>query len=424
MTEVLRDFKKYLVIPHNLTTILLMSMLSVILNLYVALKILALTGSPAKQSFAVFVYNILYFLTSLIWKTMTLDKELLKKSFSFALIGLCISSIVLSIVSSFKTILLLFSLFSIMLAVFVPLSIGVLSNRLKRESEISLKWNYFNSLGSMFGFLLAGLLVYKIDLHFLIFSLVFLLIFSGYKIGKEIDVDAPKVLTSPLPQHNMYHIIVETFDKFMDIKKDVFYLKMFIRKLNINLKRRYSLTQIGILLFFIGVGLFFTPLPSLLTLIGLGRRDIYLLYAAFHLFSIIGFKALVKFPLRYENMYDLLWINTAIRAFVFLLPAIMFFGHISPTIALVSFVIASVGFTWAFIGTTMLGILLYIPPPYERARAASAFNTIYSLGTVLGSLITTVVVARLGLGVTYILGSLFMLLSLFLFIKAKSAFLS
>jgi hypothetical protein len=128
-------------------------------------------------------------------------------------------------------------------------------------------------------------------------------------------MEIPKILTGPLPHHHSFHIntddVVDKLtteslalqggEEVSNIKYDVFYLRLFLKRLSINIKRRYFLTLLGIFVFFIAVGLFFTPLPSMLILTGLTKKEIYIEYAFFNLFSIIGYQFISSLNLTFEK---------------------------------------------------------------------------------------------------------------------------
>lgn len=404
--------------------VIVLSMVSVVFNLYVSLRVLDITNSPGKQTLVLFAYNTGYTLMSYAWRRLELSGDSVKKLFVLLSIALVPIVALVSVSQSFSIILACFTLFSFLLAVLNPLTLSLISKKTKRESEISLKYNYYNSLGSTIGYVLAGVFAGIINLGFLILLLIIIFLVSVASVKKEVEVGLPKVLTGPLPHHHSFHISIDIFDKLMDIKYDVFYIRLFLRKLSLNLKRRYFLTLLGIFVFFIGVGLFFTPLPSMLVLTGLTKREVYIEYAFFNLFSIIGYQSIGSLNLTFEKMYNVLSIATLVRCILFLSPSLLFIGLVEPNLWFITTVIILVGYTWAFLGTTMLGILLYLVPHHEKARAASSFNAISSFGTVIGSLLSTVIVTNYGVGHSYILSGLIAIVALMLFIKARSAILS
>lgn len=404
--------------------VIFLSMLSVIINLFVSLKVIDITGSPTKQSFALFIYNIVYTFMSFSWRKINVSKKTINLLFLFLILILGLSSILLSFSNSYYLVLVAFAIFASSLSILNPLTISLISRRVKRESEISLKYNYYNSLGSTIGYLLAGMFVGIINLNYLLLFLVLVVLMNGLSLKGKLDYDTPKILTGPLPHHHSFQVIIDIFDKVIDVKYDVFYLRLFLRKLSLNLKRRYFLTELGIFVFFIGVGLFFTPLPSMLLLAGLSKRDIYLEYAFFNLFSVIGFQSLGYLNLTFEKMYGILSIATFARCVLFTMPVLIFLGFVEANLWFITALMILVGYTWAFLGFTMLGILLYLVPHSEKARAASSFNAITSMGTVIGSLLATLIVSELGIGYSYLFSGLFATIALALFLKARSAILS
>jgi predicted MFS family arabinose efflux permease len=179
-----------------------------------------------------------------------------------------------------------------------------------------------------------------------------------------------------------------------------------------------------IFVFFIAVGLFFTPLPSMLILTGLTKKEIYIEYAFFNSFSIIGYQSISSLNLTFEKMYSVLSLATLARCILFVLPSLLSIGLVEPNLWFIKTIMILVGYTWAFLGITMLGILLSLVPDNDRARAASSFNALSSLGTVIGSLLSTLIVTRYSVGYAYIASGIIATIALMLFIKARSAILS
>jgi len=56
-------------------------MISVVFNLYVSLRILDITGSPAEQTLALFAYNAGYTFMSFIWRHVELGDRFIKALF-------------------------------------------------------------------------------------------------------------------------------------------------------------------------------------------------------------------------------------------------------------------------------------------------------------------------------------------------------
>ena len=403
---------------------IVLSMISVVFNLYVSLRILDITGLPAKQTFALFAYNAGYTFMSFIWRHVELGNRFIKALFVLLSGTLIPIFAFVSFSENFYVILVSFVLFSFSLAVLNPLTVNLISRRVRRESEISLKYNYYNSLGSTIGYLLAGAFTGVINLGFLILALAVVFLVNVISIRGEVEYGVPKILTGPLPHHHSFHINIDVVDKLIHIRYDVFYLRLFLRRLSINIKRRHFLTLLGIFVFFIAVGLFFTPLPSMLILTGLTKKEIYIEYAFFNLFSIIGYQSISSLNLTFEKMYSVLSLATLARCILFVLPSLLSIGLVERNLWFMTTIMILVGYTWAFLGTTMLGILLSLVPHNDRARAASSFNALSSLGTVIGSLLSTLIVTKYSVGYAYIASGIMATIALMLFIKARSAILS
>jgi MFS family permease len=418
-----KRYLKQIVSSTSFLTIVL-SMISVVFNLYVSLRILDITGSPAKQTLALFAYNAGYTFMSFIWRHVELGNRFIKALFVLLSGTLIPIFAFVSFSENFYVILVSFVLFSFSLAILNPLTVNLISRRVKRESEISLKYNYYNSLGSTIGYLLAGAFTGVINLGFLILILAVVFLVNVISIRGEVEYGVPKILTGPLPHHHSFHINIDVVDKLIHIRYDVFYLRLFLRRLSINIKRRHFLTLLGIFVFFIAVGLFFTPLPSMLILTGLTKKEIYIEYAFFNLFSIIGYQSISSLNLTFEKMYSVLSLATLARCILFVLPSLLFIGLVEPNLWFITTIMILVGYTWAFLGTTMLGILLSLVPHNDRARAASSLNALSSLGTVIGSLLSTLIVTKYSVGYAYIASGIIAMIALMLFIKARSAILS
>lgn len=404
--------------------VVFLSMLTVITSLMVSLRVLDLTGSPAKQSLAIFAYNTSYTLTSLLLRRIEPDGKLIRKIYTAVVVATLPLVALFSLSNNYYIILGAFTFFASMISILNPLAVGMISRRTKKDSEISVKYNYYNSLGSTIGYLLAGILSGIADLSYLIITLGLVVLVTGLGTRREIELGVPRVLTSPLPHQHTLHVSLDIIDKVIDLRHDIFYLRLFLRKLSLNLKRRYFLTQLGIFIFFIAVGLFFTPLPSTLSMAGLSKREVYLEYAVFNLFSVVGFQSIASLNLTLEKMYNILGAATLSRCLLFILPSLIFTAPIGPNLWFITGIMLLVGYTWAFLGTTMLGILLYLVPHSEKARAASSFNALSSLGTVMGSLLATFIVNSLEVKYSYIASGLVALAALFLFLKSRSAILS
>jgi len=104
-------------------------------------------------------------------------------------------------------------LFSFSLAILNPLTVNLINRRVKRESEISLKYNYYNSLGSTIGYLLAGAFTGVINLGFLILTLAVVFLVNVINIRREVEYEIPKILTGPLPHYHSFHINIDVVDK-------------------------------------------------------------------------------------------------------------------------------------------------------------------------------------------------------------------
>jgi len=405
--------------------IALLSLYSVILNLSGSLRLLELTHSPFLQTLALFIYNLTYTFTSFLTRKIAFEGKRAEAGLLASLATAFASFFFIAISRESPTIIAGLALLAASLAVLSPLSVGVLSAILKVESETSIKYNYYNSVGSAIGYFLAGVLAGIKWLDYIVFGIGVTLIIAGTSVKKFArSLEIPRVFAGPLPHHHSFSFIVSSLDKLLDLKQDLFYFKLFIRRLSISLKRRSYLTSLGIFFFFIGAGLFFTPLPSMMYVLGLSRREIFIEYGFFNVFSILGYQAVSQYRLTLEKMYDVLVAATLGRAVLFAIPGILLLEFASPNLWAVTGVMILVGFTWAFLGTTMMGILLSLAHGSEKTRAASTFNGISSLGTVIGSLIATLTVSSYGLHACFLLSGAFAALALYLFARSRSAILS
>lgn len=105
---------------------------------------------------------------------------------------------------NFYVILVSFVLFSFSLAILNPLTVNLISRRVKRESEISLKYNYYNSLGSTIGYLLAGVFTGIINLGFLILTLAVVFLDNVINIRREVEYGNTQDIDWPIASLSLF----------------------------------------------------------------------------------------------------------------------------------------------------------------------------------------------------------------------------
>jgi MFS family permease len=105
---------------------------------------------------------------------------------------------------NFYVILVSFVLFSFSLAILNPLTVNLISRRVKRESEISLKYNYYNSLGSTIGYLLAGVFTGIINLGFLILTLAVVFLDNVINIRREVEYGNTQDIDWPIASSSLF----------------------------------------------------------------------------------------------------------------------------------------------------------------------------------------------------------------------------
>lgn len=407
-----------------LTTIVLSS-ISVVASLYASLKVLAETGSPFLQSLASFLFTLAYAAVSSAWRAGALSSLGARTPMLLSSALILLSSLILLLARVYWAILLALLFLASAQACLGPLLVSLFSERYRSGSETSLNYNMSVSLGSAAGYMLAGALAGSVDIGFVLVGGSFPLLYLALRLAssgrlEEVPRETmPKVITKlRLPRPFMGPL--SSLPKALSIKA-----RAFFRRVSLYMLKRYALTQLSILVFFIAVGLFFTPLPSVFKTLGLTANEIYLVNALFSFFSVLGFLAERELKLTFERLYRILVVAIAVRSALFVLPVVMLtFLETGSGLTLSVALMCLLGFTWAFIGVPMLGLLLYFAPRGEKSEAAGTFNALTSVGSLLGSLAATLLVRFAGLPHVYLASFMAALLSLLTIMRARSAILT
>jgi MFS family permease len=344
-------------------TALLYSASAAIVNLAAGLYILDITGSKVLLTITVAAYNVAFALSSLL-----LVGRGRRGSLPASIAAVAVSIALMYMSEQPWTIILLNGVYGFF-AAFIQPAIVSSASKAVGEAEAVPRINIASSIGVAAGDLLAamvsqqltarGLLVLSASIAAAAFPL-------SLKASRMEQLKVPGIASAPLVTGRARYSPPTTPAGRESSQGNLLPLTFYL----------------GVLAFFTGVSIFFSPMPAYLREVGFTDSQIYMLSMTALVTSTLLYELLRRLRLTVIQASKFTIVTAASRVAIFLAPLLAFHGVVSPT-KLIPTVYVFVGATWALISTAIPIIALRLG---GGEQGLGRVNAMTSIGLVAGSL--------------------------------------
>ncbi|MCD6323524.1 MAG: MFS transporter [Desulfurococcales archaeon] len=364
-------------------------------NLAGSLRILDLTSSTLYLSVSVTLYNLAYTLMSWGWTFIFFGRVSRRGIIVISFGGIAAGLTLMALGQDVAVVILGTALVGLFSAVVSPLLTTILTDFIGWDAAAVNRYNIFSSIGLAVGYLLGVFLRPYVGTDTILaltaatvattIPLAFLIPYKYVAIeprrvtyvslipqftGKLRPL--PSILFSPEIIYNLRRLIID----FQRIIKD-------------KLVRRLPLTLVATGALFLGISVFFTPLPAFLRNVGFRDEELYLIYMYSTVVSTLSYMAVHKHVRKASHAWKPLIIAVSSRIPIFMLPTILLYHSTlkALAVAIIGTVFTLVGVSWAYISTSLPTIILSMSETERRAERLGHMNAAVGVGTILGSLI-------------------------------------
>lgn len=377
-----------------------------------------LKGDVIDYSVFVIVSSLATILGVTLWGNLS-DRYGRRKFFVlFGFVSLSISSVLLSVSFSIPYYIGISFISGFLGSAVIPVS-SVLIMELTERKHWALKiskFSEFNSVGQIGGVIFAavfsGFFPHMVALRYLyLFSFGFYLLSAvlGYFLVPE---SKRSVKRNEIPLG-----ILRAFEKVRYIPSHLIHLNFHFKELERDLK----LIIVGFLVMMTGFQLFFVAFPILIKSLDVSSTVFFIIYLGNYFFSAITFGFSGQISLKYGNK-KIAMIATIARILIFpMVIAIVGLITYRPMLFIALLLVYSVlGSLWSFISVGTGTLVSNLSKPEERGRVSGTYNAVQSVGAVIGSAITGIVVAGAGYYADILLASVVSAAGLFVLSKATT----
>jgi len=377
-----------------------------------------LKGGVIEYSIFVVVSSLATIMGLSVWGNLS-DKLGRRRFFVlFGFLSLAATSLLLSISFNITYFISISFLSGFLGSAVTPVS-SVLIMELAERKDWALKISKFSQYntygqiaGVMFAAIFSGYYPHVGSLRYLyIFSFGFYLLSAllGYMLVPE---SKNKVNRNEIPLG-----ILRAFEKVRYLPSQIIHFNFHFRELDRDLKT----IIIGFFVMMTGFQLFFVAFPILIKSIGVSSTVFFIIYLGNYLFSAITFGFSGQIAFRYGNR-RIAVLATLVRIFIFpsmivLISLITFKPYLFISFLLVYSVLGSL---WSFISVGTGTLVSNLSKPEERGRVSGTYNAIQSLGAVMGSAFTGLIVASIGYDADFLIASAVTAVGLLIFSRIRS----
>ncbi|ALV62740.1 hypothetical protein ADU37_CDS10410 [Thermococcus sp. 2319x1] len=375
----------------------------------IPLLTLEASGSPQEVGVINAIGSIASMIGGTFWGRLS-DKTLKRKPFlMLGFIGTSLFSFLMAFSRDITHLMILNFLYSFFIAATIPIPVILIARVLKKK-QLNYGIAKFNEIGGwawVVGLILGFFLAYFLNIRQLLVVFALVNIFSivlGVKWIQEVPF---RIERKNLGVYANY--IVEKFRYLPNIMIHLpdYNKRAFTRFLEF---KEFYLASI---LLWIGAMLYFSQFPVLLKSRNISTPEIYL---AAVLNSSISAYMYMKAGIHTERMGGKASLirGLSIRSFGFslILLGLSQTGMVFKLYAFASYALA--GYSWAYIGISTTSIISKLAKEREQGAMMGFYNLISSLGAIIGSTLSGIIVNSRGFFVDFLFASLLILLSIFI----------
>jgi MFS family permease len=278
------------------------------------------------------------------------------------------------------------------------------------------KFSQYNSYGNIAGVVFASIFTGAYpSVHFLRY--LYVISFAFYVLSALLGY-----LYIPESGHKVKRdeVPIRTFrviEKVRYLPSQIIHFNFHFRELERDLK----FILLGFLIMMTGFQLFFVAFPVLLRSIGVSSSVYFIIFLGNYLFGAITFGFSGQTSLKFGNRRI---VKMAVLARVFIFPlviALVAFVTFRPLLFVgLLLVYSTLGALWAFISVGTGTLVSNLSKPEERGRVSGTYNAVQSLGAVIGSALTGVIVTGIGYFSDFLIASVIATIGLWIFLREKA----
>jgi MFS family permease len=278
------------------------------------------------------------------------------------------------------------------------------------------KFSQYNSYGNIAGVVFASIFTGAYpSVHFLRY--LYAISFAFYVLSALLGY-----LYIPESGHKVKRdeVPIRTFrviEKVRYLPSQIIHFNFHFRELERDLK----FILLGFLIMMTGFQLFFVAFPVLLRSIGVSSSVYFIIFLGNYLFGAITFGFSGQTSLKFGNRRI---VRMAVLARVFIFPlviALVAFVTFRPLLFVgLLLVYSTLGALWAFISVGTGTLVSNLSKPEERGRVSGTYNAVQSLGAVIGSALTGVIVTGIGYFSDFLIASVIAAIGLWIFLREKA----
>lgn len=366
-------------------------------NLAMTLRIIELGGNIGDVGLAAFVYNLFFALASPIWPITLIPKTGRKKAITLGM-GITAMAFLLASIALYPYQIILLNILYGLGASMIPPALTMIFVEYvdKPRARAIGFFNQVTGLGWLVG-LILGSIPLPISLHYL------LLLASI--IGMVAVILSHSLLPEPLGIIETRKIAILALipwisDRARQLPALLFQypkigrlLAVLIdvhKSIRLKLARTLPLLNLGTIILFTAIGLFFTAIPVYLkNNMGLSNNYIFTLNTVAAVVSTVFFTYVSRIAESDDRVWSILLAAVGSRITLFLIP--IAYANISDSLTLiyVSLIILFMlfGATWSMIAVSLNTIVVSLAEPNRRDERLGQLNTMISVGIILGSIL-------------------------------------
>lgn len=378
-----------------------------------------LAGGIIHYSIFVIVSSIATIIGLMVWGDLS-DKLRMRRIFVLiGFISLAASS-VLFYFSFNITFFIVVSFFSGFLGSAVTPVASILIMELTKRRDWSMKiskFSQYNSYGNIAGVVFAAIFTAAYPqpeslryLYLISFALYLVSAYLGYKYIPE---SVTKIRRSMIPLR-AFRVI----ERVRYLPSQIIHFNFHFRELAKDLK----FILIGFLVMMTGFQLFFVAFPIMLRSLDVSSSVYFVIYLGNYLLGALTFGFSGRICVKYGNK-RVSMIAVLIRIVIFpSVIALVYFLTFKPLLFVGLLIVYSIlGGLWAFISVGTGTLVSNLSKPEERGRVSGTYNAVQSLGAVLGSALTGIIVTGIGYFSDYLIASAVVASGLLIFLREKSS---
>ena len=423
---------RYLVTARLVAPVLAYNVAIGVGNLAMTLRIVELGGSVSDVGLAALLYNLFFALTSPIWPVLLAPRIGRRKTVS---LGALLTSIAftLSVPASQPLHIVLLNIVYGLGASMIPPALTVIFIEFieKPRARVIGFLNQVSGVGWLIGLLIGSYPMIELKD----------LLFIASAIGLVAAIKSALLLPEPLGILETRKIAVLSLIPWISdrarqlpiilfqyprLSKLVALLMDVYKSLKIRLSRTLPLLNLGTIVLFTSIGLFFTVIPVYLrSYMGLSDSSVFALNAIAALVSTVAFTYVSRVAEVNDKVWNMLLSAVALRTLLFTAPVTyMAITDMDVVVyASLSTLFALFGITWSMIALSLNTLVISLSEINKRDERLGQLNTMISTGIILGSMLAGLI-GKLGYTISFIVSGILAAIALTIYYKAKTTIIA